>query len=100
MKIIPLGNRLLVRLIKRQNTSASGVIISTNEAPQQTIGEVIATGKGFDTKDQINVNSLELNVGDIVSFGRYVGVDIEDNSYNEHIERVIDAKDIIAKIIL
>ena len=41
MTIKPLGNRLVVQLIKQKNTTASGIITSTKEEPEQGMGKVI-----------------------------------------------------------
>jgi chaperonin GroES len=72
MKIRPLYDRVIVKRIGQQRTTASGIVIpdSTAEKPEQ--GEVIAVGSGKLLQDGTQ-RPLQLKVGDQVLFGKYAG---------------------------
>ena len=70
MKIRPLQDRVVVRRMEEETTTAGGIVLpgSATEKPAQ--GEVIAVGPG---KRQENgeTQPVDLKVGDIVVFGKY-----------------------------
>lgn len=72
MSIRPLYDRVVVKRIEAQRTTASGIVIpdTASEKPEQ--GEVIATGNGRRLQDGTQV-PLEVKVGDQVLFGKYAG---------------------------
>jgi chaperonin GroES len=98
MTIKPLGNRLVVKLIKQKNTSASGIILSTEEKNEQAKGEVISLGKGADIDGEMQLKDLEVKTGDIVLFGKYAGEEITDEADPETVFKILSAKDILAII--
>jgi chaperonin GroES len=75
MQIRPLYDRLVVRRIESQETTASGIIIpdSAKEKPQEA--EVVAAGRGKRLEDG-TVAPLDVKVGDRILFGKYSGSDI------------------------
>nr|Q9WWL3.1 RecName: Full=Co-chaperonin GroES; AltName: Full=10 kDa chaperonin; AltName: Full=Chaperonin-10; Short=Cpn10 [Methylovorus sp. SS1]AAD34148.1 co-chaperonin GroES [Methylovorus sp. SS1] len=72
MSIRPLYDKVVVKRIEAQRTTASGIVIpdTASEKPEQ--GEVIATGNGRRLQDGTQV-PLEVKVGDQVLFGKYAG---------------------------
>jgi chaperonin GroES len=72
MKIRPLHDRVIVKRVEAERTTASGIVIpdSAGEKPDQ--GEVLAIGPGKrdDNGKQI---ALDVKVGDRVLFGKYAG---------------------------
>ncbi len=96
MTIKPLGNRVVVKLIKQKNTTASGIILSAEEKNEQAIGEVIAIGGGIGQDE--NVQNLGLSIGNSVMFGKYSGEEVKDEVDSETIYKIINAKDILAII--
>ena len=72
MNIRPLHDRVIVKRVEAERTTASGIVIpdSAGEKPDQ--GEVLAigTGKRDDNGKQI---ALDVKVGDRVLFGKYAG---------------------------
>jgi chaperonin GroES len=79
MQIRPLHDRLVVRRIQAESTSAGGIIIpdKSQEKPEQ--GEVIAVGDGavFDNGER---RPLDVHVGDRVLFGKYAGSEVRLNT--------------------
>jgi chaperonin GroES len=72
MKIRPLHDRVIIKRIEAERTTASGIVIpdSAGEKPDQ--GEVLAVGNGK-LLDSGEVRKLEVKVGDRVLFGKYSG---------------------------
>ena len=72
MNIRPLHDRVIVKRVEAERTTASGIVLpdSAGEKPDQ--GEVLAVGPGKrdDNGKQI---ALDVKVGDRVLFGRYAG---------------------------
>ncbi len=72
MNIRPLHDRVIVKRVEAERTTASGIVIpdSAGEKPDQ--GEVLAVGPGKrdDNGKQI---TLDVKVGDRVLFGKYAG---------------------------
>ena len=72
MNIRPLHDRVIVKRVEAERTTASGIVIpdSAGEEPDQ--GEVLAIGPGKrdDNGKQI---ALDVKVGDRVLFGKYAG---------------------------
>ncbi|NNE67474.1 MAG: co-chaperone GroES [Pyrinomonadaceae bacterium] len=73
--IKPLHDRVIVRRIEENTTTSGGIIIpdSAKEKPQE--GEVIAAGEGK-YKDNGERQTLDVNEGDRVLFGKYSGSEI------------------------
>ena len=70
MKIRPLQDRVVVRRMEEETTSAGGIVLpgSATEKPAQ--GEVLAVGPGK-RLDTGNTQPVDVNVGDTVVFGKY-----------------------------
>lgn len=73
--IKPLGERVLIEAIAKEETTASGIVLpdSAKEKPQE--GKVVAVGSGT-LKDGIRV-ALEVKEGDRVLFSKYAGTEIK-----------------------
>jgi len=76
MKIRPLGDRILLKRIEKEDKSKGGIIIpdSAKEKPQE--GKVVAAGKGRLLEDGKLV-PLEVKKGDRVLFGKYSGTEVK-----------------------
>lgn len=75
MKFRPMHDRILVRRVEAEETTAGGVIIpdTAKEKPQE--GEVLAVGPGA-REDGGEVRPLDVGIGDHVLFGRWSGTEI------------------------
>ncbi|GBG07007.1 co-chaperone GroES [Paenibacillus sp. MY03] len=73
--IKPLGERVLIEPIAKEETTASGIVLpdTAKEKPQE--GKVIAVGSGS-LKDGVRV-ALEVKEGDRVLFSKYAGTEIK-----------------------
>ncbi len=76
-KISPLGDRVVVMPLEKEQVTASGIIIpDTASQDKPSEGVVIALGNGGIGKDAQNPRDF-LSEGDKVLFGRYAGDDIK-----------------------
>jgi chaperonin GroES len=76
MSIRPLHDRVLVRRMEDETTSAGGIIIPDNAKEKPSRGEVLAAGNGKQL-DNGDVRALEVKVGDKVLFGKYAGNEVK-----------------------
>jgi len=72
MKLRPLHDRIIVRRMDQETTTASGIVIPDAAAEKPDQGEVLATGNGK-ILDDGKVRPMALKVGDRVMFGKYAG---------------------------
>jgi len=94
-KIVPLGDRLVVKNIQQEEVLASGIVIpdTAKEKPQQA--EVIAVGPGRWDEEGKRRIPMEIQVGDIIVYAKYSGNEIKiDNE--EYL--ILSEKDVLAKI--
>ena len=70
MNIRPLQDRVVVRRMEEETTSAGGIVLpgSATEKPAQ--GEVLAVGPGK-RLDSGGTQPVDVNVGDTIVFGKY-----------------------------
>jgi len=72
MKIRPLHDRVVVRRLDEETTTAGGIVLPDSAAEKPSQGEVLAVGPGK-TLDNGDVRMLDVKVGDKVIFGQYGG---------------------------
>jgi chaperonin GroES len=72
MNIRPLHDRIIVKRVEEERTTASGIVLADKavEKPDQGIVQAIGNGKRDDSG---NINALDVKVGDKVLFGKYAG---------------------------
>lgn len=76
-KIRPLRDRVVIKRIEEERTSAGGIVIpDTASSEKPTRGEVCFVGNGEVLKDG-TVRHLEVKVGDKVLFGKYSGTEVK-----------------------
>ncbi len=82
MNIRPLQDRVVVKRMEEETTSAGGIVIPDSATEKSIRGEVIAVGTGK-LLDNGKKHPVDLKVGDTVLFGKYSGteVKIDDEEY-------------------
>lgn len=95
MKIRPLHDRVVVKRMEEELTSAGGIVIPDSAAEKPMKGEVVAVGKGKVT-DSGDVLALDVQVGDSVLFGKYSGTEIKIDGDEVLIMREEDILGVIA----
>ena len=75
MKLVPLGDRVVLKQLAAEETTKSGIVIpgQSKEKPQQA--EVVAVGPGG-TVDGKEV-SMNVSVGQKVIYSKYAGTTVE-----------------------
>ncbi|WP_455375854.1 co-chaperone GroES [Kaarinaea lacus] len=76
MNIRPLHDRVIVRRMEEERTSAGGIVIPDSATEKPVQGEVIAVGNGK-IMDSGEVRPLDVKVGDKVLFSKYGGTEIK-----------------------
>ena len=93
MKLVPLGDRVVLQQLVAEETTKSGIVLpgQNKEKPQQA--EVIAVGPGgmVDGKEV----KMEVNVGDKVIYSKYSGTDVKIDE-EEYI--IVRQSDILAVV--
>ena len=76
MNFTPLHDRVLVRRIESDETTAGGLIIpdSAKEKPQE--GEVVAAGAGAKDDDGDRI-AMDVKAGDKILFGKWSGTEVK-----------------------
>jgi chaperonin GroES len=95
MKLKPLGDRLIVKPIDEEETTASGIVLpdTAKEKPQK--GKVVAIGEGKWDEDGEKRIPLDIGEGDEVLYSKYGGTEItvEDDEL-----LVLRESDVLAKV--
>ncbi len=83
MKFKPLGERALVRLVDREETTPSGIVLPDTAKEKPQMAEVVAIGKSED---------VAVREGDVIVFAKYSGTEInlDDENY-----LILDSDDIL-----
>jgi chaperonin GroES len=94
VSIQPLEDRIVVKPLDAEQTTASGLVIpdTAKEKPQE--GEVVAIGPGR-IDDNGNRVPLDVNVGDKVIYSKYGGTEVK-HSGEEYL--ILSARDVLAKV--
>jgi chaperonin GroES len=89
--IKPLEDRILVKSVDAEQTTASGLVIpdTAKEKPQE--GEVLAVGPGrFEDGQRL---PLDIKVGDKVIYSKYGGTEVK---YNGEEYLILSSRDVLA----
>ena len=75
MKIKPLSDRVVIKMVEAEETTKSGIILSGSAKEKPQVAEVIAVGPGgmVDGKEI----KMEVKVGDKVIYSKYSGTEVE-----------------------
>ncbi|HEX8855476.1 MAG TPA: co-chaperone GroES [Thermoleophilaceae bacterium] len=94
MKLKPLGDRLIVKAVEEEETTASGIVLpdTAKEKPQR--GKVVAVGDGKVTDDNERI-PLDVSEGDEVLYSKYGGTEIKVDGEDL---LVLRESDVLAKV--
>ena len=81
MKLKPLADRVVIKAVEAEETTASGIILPGNAKEKPQIAEVVAVGPGGVVEGK--EIKMELKVGDKVIASKYAGseVKVDDQEY-------------------
>ena len=91
MKLVPLGDRVVLKQLVAEETTKSGIVLPGSEKEKPQMAEVIAVGPGgiVDGKTV----TMEVQPGDQVVYAKYAGTEIE---VEEEKYMIIKQDDILA----
>ena len=93
MKLVPLGDRVVIKQLEAEETTKSGIVLpgQSKEKPQQA--EVIAVGPGgmIDGKEV----TMQVKPGDQVIYSKYAGTEVK---LGEEEYVICKMSDILAKV--
>src|ERR1700743_1199151 len=75
-KIRPLHDRIIVKRLAEERTSAGGIVIPDSAAEKPIQGKVIAAGNGK-VAGNGSIRSLDIKVGDTILFDKYGGTEVK-----------------------
>ena len=94
MNLRPLGDRVVVKPVEREEMTKSGIVLpdTAKEKPQEGIVESVGTGRILDNGQKV---PMELSVGDKVLYAKYAGNEfkLDDVEY-----LIISEKDVLAVV--
>lgn len=96
MKIRPLHDRVVVRRMEEERTTAGGIVIPDSATEKPMRGEVIAIGAGKILENG-DLRALAVKVGDIVLFGKYSGTEVKVGAEEVVVMREDDIMGVIEK---
>ena len=75
MKLVPLGDRVVLKQLEAEQTTKSGIVLPGQEKEKPQQAEVIAVGPGgvVDGKEI----KMEVKVGDKVIYSKYAGTEVK-----------------------
>mgnify|MGYP003593724277 FL=1 len=93
-KIKPLGDRVLIKALEREEKTKSGIVLpdTAKEKPQE--GRVIAVGSGKMLDNGTKV-ALEVQVGQKVIFSKYAGTEVKLDGEEM---MILNVRDILAVV--
>ena len=95
MNLKPLGDRLIVRAIDEEETTASGIVLPDTAKEKPSKGEVLAVGDGRINEDTGKRTPLDVAAGDEVLYSKYGGTEIKVDG--EEL-LVLRESDVLAKV--
>ncbi len=94
MKLKPLGDRLIVKAIEEEATTASGIVLPDTAKEKPQLGEVLAIGDGrYD--DSGKRIPMDVAKGDKVLYSKYGGTEIKIDGEDL---LVLRESDVLAKL--
>jgi chaperonin GroES len=93
VSIKPLEDRIVIKQVEAEQTTASGLVIpdTAKEKPQE--GEVVAVGPGRFNEDGDGRIPMDVSVGDKVIYSKYGGTEVK---YGGDEFLILSARDVLA----
>jgi chaperonin GroES len=98
-KVVPLGDRVVVKQSRQEEVRASGLVIPDTAREKPQLGEVLAVGPGK-LDDNGKRLPIDIKVGDRVLYAKYSGQEIPRGVFGDDEEEymVLKESDILAKL--
>lgn len=92
MKLRPLGDRLVIKMLEVEEKTKSGIVLPDSAKEEPNIAEVLAVGSGITEDEKLKD---EIKVGDHIMFSKYSGNEVELDG-EEYI--IIKLKEVLAVV--
>jgi len=91
MNLRPLGDRVVVKPVEREEMTKSGIVLpdTAKEKPQEGLVEAVGTGRILDSGQKV---PMELEIGDRVLYAKYAGNEFKQDEI-EYL--IISEKDVL-----
>ena len=96
MKLVPLEDRVVVKLLEQEETTVSGIVLPDTAKEKPTKGKVIAAGAGRHD-DNGKLIPMPVTEGDIVVFAKYAGTELKLDGEEYLVLRASDLIGILPK---
>ena len=85
--IKPLADRVLIKMVESEETTKSGIILSSGSKEKPQIAEVVAVGPGTEEV------KMEIKLGDKVIINKYSGTEVK---YEGEEYTIVKQEDVLA----
>src|SRR5260370_8428632 len=94
MNLRPLGDRVVVKPVEKEEKTKSGIVLpdTAKEKPQEGIVQAVGTGRILDNGTKVQ---MELKVGDKVLYAKYAGNEFK---LDEIEYLIVSEKDVLAVV--
>ena len=97
-KVVPLGDRIVVKQTRQDEVRASGLVIPDTAREKPQLGEVLSVGPGR-LDDNGKRVPIDVKIGDRVLYAKYSGQEIPRGVFGDEEEyMVLKESDILAKL--
>ena len=98
-KLVPLGDRILVKQVRQEEVRASGLVIPDTAREKPQMGEVLAVGPGR-LDDNGKRIAMDVQVGDRVLYAKYTGQEVPRGVLGSEEEEflILKENDILARL--
>lgn len=92
MSLRPLGDKIILKVLEGEETTASGIVLPDSAKEKSQEAEVIAVGPGKENEEG-GREAMEVKPGDRILFSKYSGTEIK---YEGKEYLVVSQRDVLA----
>ena len=92
MKLAPLGDKVVLKQVEAQETTKSGIVLTSQAKEKPQEARVVAVGPGR-VVEKGNRIPVDIKEGDVVVFSRYGGTEVK---YQGEEYLILSARDVLA----
>jgi chaperonin GroES len=96
MKLKPLEDRVIIKAVKEEEKTASGIVLPDTAKEKPMMAEVVAVGDGKWDEDGKKRIPVDVKVGDKVIYGKYSGTEYKTSDGDELL--ILRASEILAVV--
>jgi chaperonin GroES len=97
MKLKPLEDRVIIKAVEKEETTASGIVLPDTAKEKPMLGEIVAVGDGKWDEDGKKRVPVDVKKGDKVIYGKYSGTEYKTSEGDELL--ILRASEILAVVV-